>query len=195
MGEIIAAYGIATYAILFAVIFIETGLVFFPFLPGDSLLFVTGAFAALGALNPLVLIALLALAAVFGDTVNYWIGRFIGPRAFHSNSRLLNKKHLERTRVFYEKHGGSTVIMARFVPIVRTFAPFVAGVGEMRYRLFLPYSILGNCLWIGIFTFGGYFFGNLPIVKENFSLVIVLVIFISIVPGVIEYLKHRKEGL
>lgn len=192
LSAVVDAYQAWTYLILATIIFCETGLVVTPFLPGDSLLFVAGTIAARGALNPVLIWIVLWAAGIAGDSSNYWIGRLAGEKAF---GRFLNKKHLERTHKFYEKYGSVTIILARFVPIVRTFAPFVAGVGEMRYRLFLPYSILGNCLWIGIFTFGGYFFGNLPIVKENFSLVIVLVIFISIVPGVIEYLKHRKEGL
>jgi membrane-associated protein len=178
-----------TYLILGAIIFCETGLVVTPFLPGDSLLFVSGAIAARGSLNVVALWLILWAAGIAGDNSNYWIGRLAGEQAF---GRFLNRKHLDRTHKFYEKYGSSTIIMARFVPIVRTFAPFVAGVGEMQYRRFLTFSILGNCLWIGFFTFGGFFFGNLPVVKEHFSIVIVAIIFISVIPGLVEYLKHRK---
>ena len=177
------------YAILAGIIFCETGLVVTPFLPGDSLLFVTGAVAAKGSLNVVAVFFLLWAAGVAGDSSNYWIGRLAGEQAF---GRFLNRKHLDRTHKFYEKYGSSTIIMARFVPIVRTFAPFVAGVGEMPYRRFLTFSLLGNCLWIGFFTFGGFFFGNLEVVQKHFSIVIVAIIFISVVPGLVEYLRHRK---
>ncbi len=196
LGAFTQHYGTLTYAVLAGIIFCETGLVITPFLPGDSLLFAAGVTASTpgSALTPGMLLAILWLAGVCGDSTNYWIGRFIGPRAFHSNSRLLNKKHLERTHHFYEKHGASTVIVARFVPIVRTFAPFVAGIGAMHYRRFVIFSVLGNLLWVGLFVFGGYFFGSLKVVQEHFSLVIVVVILISLVPGIIEYLKHRRES-
>ena len=195
LGAFTSHYGVLTYAVLAGIIFCETGLVVTPFLPGDSLLFAAGATASTPgtALTPGLLLLILWLAGVAGDSTNYWIGRFIGPRAFHSNSRLLNKKHLERTRVFYERHGGSTVIMARFVPIVRTFAPFVAGIGAMRYRRFVIFSVLGNLLWVGLFVLGGYFFGGLPLVKDHFSMVILAVILISFVPGAVEFIKQRRE--
>jgi membrane-associated protein len=180
------------YLILFGIIFCETGLVITPFLPGDSLLFVAGTLAARGSFQVVGLFFLLWAAGVAGDNSNYWIGRLLGEKAF---GRLLNKRHLERTHKFYEKYGANTIILARFVPVVRTFAPFVAGIGEMRYRRFLTFSVIGNCLWIGLFSFGGFFFGNLPAVKAHFSLMILLVIFISVVPGVVEWLRHRKEEL
>jgi membrane-associated protein len=196
LGAFTSHYGSLTYAALAGIIFCETGLVVTPFLPGDSLLFAAGATSQTpnSALTPGLLLLILWLAGVCGDSTNYWIGRFIGPRAFHSNSRLLNKKHLERTHQFYERHGASTVIVARFVPIVRTFAPFVAGIGAMRYRRFIIFSVTGNFLWVGLFVLGGYFFGGLEVVKKHFSLVIVVVILISFVPGIVEYLKHRREA-
>ncbi len=196
LGAFTQHYGTLTYAVLAGIIFCETGLVVTPFLPGDSLLFAAGATAQTpgSALTPGLLLLILWLAGCCGDSTNYWIGRFIGPRAFRTNSRLLNKKHLERTHEFYEKYGGSTVIVARFVPIVRTFAPFVAGIGAMRYRRFVLFSMVGNLLWVGIFVLGGYFFGSLPLVKQHFSLVIVAVILISFVPGLVEYLKHRRRS-
>ncbi len=191
LNEIIQNYGGWTYAILFLVIFMETGLVITPFLPGDSLLFAAGAFAALGSFNVLLLYLLLFVAAILGDAVNYWIGRTVGPRAFEQNSRFLKRTHLEKTQVFYAKHGGKAIILARFVPIVRTFAPFVAGVGTMKYGRFTFYNILGAFLWTTLFIFGGYFFGNLPIIKTNFEIVILGIIFISILPMIIEYIRGR----
>ena len=195
LGAFTQHYGTLTYAVLAGIIFCETGLVVTPFLPGDSLLFAAGATSQTpgSALSPGLLLLCLWLAGVCGDSTNYWIGRFIGPRAFHYDSWLLNKKHLARAQAFYEKHGGSTVIMARFVPIIRTFAPFVAGIGAMRYRRFVPYSMLGNLLWVGLFVWGGYFFGGLKVVQEHFSMVIVVVIIISLVPMAVEFLKHRRE--
>jgi len=192
LGEIISQYGTWTYAILFLIIFMETGFVVTPFLPGDSLLFAAGTFAALGALNPWVLFALLGIAAILGDTVNYVIGNYIGPRAFSGNIRFLKKEYLDRTHEFYEKHGGKTIILARFIPIIRTFAPFVAGVGSMTYVHFITYNVVGGLLWVAIFTFGGHFFGNIPIVKENFEFVIVAIIAISVLPMVIEFFKARS---
>jgi len=186
-------YGIWTYAILFLIVFLETGIVVTPFLPGDSLLFAAGALSASGGLNPVVLFVLLAAAAILGDTVNYAIGRAVGPRVFREDVRWLKREYLERTHRFYEKHGGKTIILARFVPIVRTFAPFVAGVGTMSYGRFVVYNIAGAILWTSMFIFGGYFFGNLPIVKENFTFVILGIIFVSIVPFVIE--AARRWGL
>ncbi len=195
LNEIIQTYGVWTYAILFTIIFLETGLVVTPFLPGDSLLFAAGTFAALGSLNVWILWLLTFTAAVLGDTVNYWIGNKIGPRAFEQDIRFLKREYLERTERFYEKHGGKTIILARFVPIVRTFAPFVAGVGTMQYGRFLTYNVVGAFLWTGIFIWLGYFFGNIPFVQRNFELVIVAIILVSVVPMVIEYVrsKARKE--
>jgi membrane-associated protein len=196
LGLVIQHYGFWTHILLFAILFCETGLVVTPFFPGDSLLFAAGAFAALGDLDLGWLACSLPLAAMAGDSSNYWIGRLAGPRVFSSReSRLLNKKHLERTHAFYLKYGGKTVIIARFVPIVRTFAPFVAGVGAMAYRRFILYSIGGSIGWVLIFTLGGYFFGNIPVVKQNFTLVILAIILISLLPGIVEYLRdRRREG-
>jgi membrane-associated protein len=194
LGEIIQSYGIWTYLILFVVVFCETGLVATPFLPGDSLLFATGAFAASGSFNVLFVFVLLTLAAIIGDTVNYWIGYYVGPKVFHKDKSIFFKKeHLIRTQKFYEKHGGKTIIIARFVPIIRTFAPFVAGIGKMSYWKFIVYNITGGISWTTIFIFCGYYFGNLPFVKKNFSLVIMVIIILSIMPGVFEYIKHKKE--
>lgn len=192
LSVIIQDYGVWTYAILFLIIFCETGLVVTPFLPGDSLLFAAGAFAGLGALDPLLLCMLLSVAAILGDTLNYSIGHFIGPRVFAGEkSRFLNRDHLDKTHRFYEKYGGKTIIIARFMPIIRTFAPFVAGIGSMTYLRFIVFNIIGGLLWIGIFVGGGYFFGNIPMVKKNFTLVIMAIIVLSVMPGVIEYLRHR----
>jgi membrane-associated protein len=192
LGGVIQDYGAWTYLILFAVIFFETGVVVTPFLPGDSLLFAAGSFAALGSLDVTRLFLLLATAAILGDNTNYWIGRKVGPRVFREDVRFLNRRHLDRTRLFYEKHGGKTIVLARFIPIVRTFAPFVAGIGVMRYRRFLPIDIFGGLLWVGLFVLGGYFFGNLPIVKRNFSVVILAIIVISVMPVVWEYFRMRR---
>jgi len=192
LSELIQNYGLWTYLILFTIIFLETGLVVTPFLPGDSLLFAAGTFAALGALDLMWLFVLLSIAAIVGDTVNYWIGAYVGPKVFHKEKvRFLNKEYLDRTHQFYEKYGGKTIIIARFVPIIRTFAPFVAGIGSMTYWRFISYNVIGGIAWIVLCTLAGYFFGNLPIVKENFSLVILAIIIISILPGVIEYMRHR----
>lgn len=189
-------YGIFTYAFLFLVIFMETGFVVTPFLPGDSLLFATGAIASIGPLNLPLLLILLSLAAILGDTVNYWAGRKIGPAIFRTETGIfLNKKHLERTHRFYEKHGGKTIIIARFVPIVRTFAPFVAGIGAMSYPKFLSYNVIGGLVWINLFTVAGYYFGNIPVVKENFSLVIFGIIGLSVLPIIIEFVRKRQEAV
>jgi membrane-associated protein len=195
LNIIIKDYGLWTYLLLFAIIFCETGLVVTPILPGDSLLFAAGAFSANGALDPLWLFLLLAIAAVAGDTVNYWIGKWVGPRVFHQEKvRFLKKEYLVRTHEFYERHGGKTIIIARFIPIIRTFAPFVAGVGEMTYLRFISYNIIGGIAWIALFIFGGYFFGNLPLVKKNFTLVVLAIVFISILPGIIEFLRQRTAA-
>ncbi len=194
LSVIIERYGLLTYLILFIIVFLETGVVVTPFLPGDSLLFAAGAFASLGVLDLPTLCAVLIIAAILGDTVNYWIGNYVGPKIFHREDvRFLNKKHLQRTHDFYEKYGGKTIIIARFVPIIRTFAPFVAGIGAMSYRKFLAYNIIGAILWVAVCVSAGYFFGNLPVVKANFSLVILAIIIISIMPGVVEYIKHRRS--
>jgi len=193
LAEIISAYGTWTYLILFFVIFMETGFVVTPFLPGDSLLFAAGTFASLGALNVWVLFILLSFAAILGDTVNYWIGHFIGEKAFSGNIRFLKKEYLERTHEFYERHGGKTIILARFIPIIRTFAPFVAGVGEMSYGRFITYNGGGGIMWVGIFVFAGYFFGNIPFVRHNFSIVILAIIIISVLPGLYEFAKERLK--
>ncbi|MBI5603164.1 MAG: DedA family protein [Deltaproteobacteria bacterium] len=192
LNIIIRDYGLWTYLILFIIIFCETGLVVTPILPGDSLLFAAGAFAAGGALDPLWLFLLLGTAAVAGDTVNYWIGNWVGPKIFHQEElRFFKKEYLIRTHEFYERHGGKTIIIARFIPIIRTFAPFVAGIGEMTYFRFISYNVIGGIVWIALFIFGGYYFGNLPMVKKNFTLVILAIVFISVLPGIIEYLRHR----
>src|SRR6266498_3671801 len=179
MANIINQYGVWTYAILFLVIFMETGFVVTPFLPGDSLIFAAGTFAALGSLNIWALIGLLMVAAIGGDTVNYWIGHYLGDRAY--NIKWIKKEYLDRTHAFFKKHGGKTIFLARFVPIIRTFAPFVAGIGRMPYGYFSFYNILGCVVWVMLFTLAGYFFGNIPIVKKNFELVIVAIILISVI--------------
>jgi membrane-associated protein len=195
LAEAIRAYGTWTYALLFLIVFLETGLVVTPFLPGDSLLFAAGSFAALGSLDPGLLYILLSFAAIAGDTVNYAIGHYLGPKVFHfPRSRFFNPEHLRRTHVFYEKYGGKTIIIARFVPIVRTFAPFVAGIGAMSYPRFLSYNVVGGLLWVAVCLFAGYFFGNLPFVRKNFSLVILAIILISVLPALVEYLRHRAQA-
>jgi membrane-associated protein len=192
---LIRDYGIWTYLIFFIIVFCETGLVVTPFLPGDSLLFVAGTFAALGSLNLTWLLVILSAAAILGDTINYWIGNYIGPKVFQmQNSRVFRKEYLDRTHQFYEKYGPITIVIGRFVPIIRTFAPFLAGVGSMTYGKFLTYNVVGGILWIASFTLGGYFFGNLPFVKKNFTLVIVAIIVISVMPTVIEYMRQRRQA-
>lgn len=195
LGTVIQNYGIWTNLILFIIVFCETGLVVTPFLPGDSLLFAAGTVAASGSLEVRWLLILLTTAAVVGDTVNYSIGHFVGPRIFHKeNVRFLNKKQLERAHEFYEKYGGKAIILARFIPIIRTFVPFVAGIGRMSYLRFLSYNVIGGIAWVILFVCAGYFFGNIPIVKQNFTLVIYIIIFISILPGIIEFLRsHRRH--
>ncbi|HOW88786.1 MAG TPA: DedA family protein [Elusimicrobiales bacterium] len=195
LGAVIQDYGNWTYLILFAILFCETGLVVTPILPGDSLLFAIGTFCALGYLDLWKTLALLSVAAVLGDTVNYWIGHKIGPKVFHYNdSRIFRKEYLEKTHRFYEKYGGKTIVIARFVPIVRTFAPFVAGVGAMTYWKFLTYNVAGGLLWVFSVTLAGYYFGNIPVVKNNFTMVIMGIIVVSILPGVVEYLRHRRSA-
>jgi membrane-associated protein len=191
LQEIIVNYGAWTYAILFLVIFVETGLVVMPFLPGDSLLFAAGTFAALGSFNVWGLIGLLIVAAVLGDAVNYSIGHYLGDRAY--NIKWIKKEYLEKTHAFFEKHGGKAIFLARFVPIVRTFAPFVAGIGKMSYTYFATYNIVGGVTWVFLFTLLGFFFGNIPFVKKNFELVIIVIILVSVVPMIVEWWKHRSE--
>jgi len=194
LNEIILQYGAFTNGILFVIIFAETGLVFTPFLPGDSLLFAAGAFGARGSLDPHILFLILSIAAILGDTVNYWIGHYLGHKMFKRFPKVLKKEYIDRTHNFYEKYGGKAIIIARFVPIVRTFAPFVAGVGAMTYSKFIIYNIIGGVVWVALFIYGGFFFGNLPFVQNNFSFVIFAIIILSVLPGVIEYLRHRKEA-
>lgn len=192
--ELTGAYGAWVYAILFVIVFCETGLVVTPFLPGDSLLFAVGSLAAIGAMDLLTSIILLIAAAFIGDTVNYWVGWYVGPKVFHQErSRFLNKEYLERTHRFYEKHGGKTIVIARFLPIIRTFAPFVAGIGQMSYRRFIAYNLGGGVLWVLLFVLGGYFFGTIPIIQRNFSLVIIALVLIPGIPAAVEFVRHVME--
>ena len=194
LGVLINNYGVWTYLILFLIIFAETGFVVTPFLPGDSLIFAAGALAAsLGVLNPWLLFGLLTVAAILGDSVNYAIGHAIGPRVFREDVRFLKREYLDRTHEFYEKHGGKTIILARFMPIIRTFAPFVAGVGAMTYQKFITYNVVGGIVWVGLFTFLGYFFGNIPAVQHNFTYVILGIIFVSVLPPIYEVLRSRSK--
>lgn len=195
LEQIVAYMGVWTYVLLFLIIFAETGLVVTPFLPGDSLLFAAGAVAAIAPeLNIWVLLVTLSVAAILGDTVNYWIGHWVGPRAFSGKVRFLKKEHLERTHAFYEKHGGKTIILARFVPIVRTFAPFVAGVGAMTYSKFILYNVVGGLVWVFLFTLLGYFFGQLPFVKANFEFVVIAIIGISVLPMIWEFAAEKMRS-
>ncbi len=195
LHQIVTQMGVWTYVLLFIVIFCETGLVVTPFLPGDSLLFAAGAVAAIvPELNIWILLVVLSAAAILGDTVNYWIGHWVGPHAFSGKVRFLKKEHLDRTHAFYEKHGGKTIILARFVPIVRTFAPFVAGIGAMTYSKFFVYNVVGGILWVLLFTLLGYFFGNLPFVQKNFEFVVIAIIAISLVPMVWEFLSEKMRA-
>jgi len=190
---IMQAYGMWIYAILFMIIFCETGLVVMPFLPGDSLLFVVGALCGVGALEIQFILPLLMAASFLGDSTNYWIGRLVGMRLVkRANSLFLKHEHLEKTHTFYKKHGGKAILFARFLPIVRTFAPFVAGIGLMRYRIFMLFSALGSIAWISLFTLGGYFLGNIPVVKDNLNLMVVIVIVISFLPALREFIRHRR---
>lgn len=194
---VVEKFGLWAYLILFIVIFVETGLVLAPFLPGDSLLFTAGAFAAIGAFNIWFLFGLLCLAAVLGDSANYAIGHFLGNKILNINSKVITKiikrEYLEKTQSFYNKHGAKTIVIARFVPIIRTFAPFLAGIGKMRYFIFLSYNIIGGILWVAVFLFGGFFFGNIPFVKENFTVCVITIILLSFIPVIIEAVKHYND--
>lgn len=195
MLALVQEYGVWVYAILFAIIFAETGLVIVPFLPGDSLLFVAGALCGMGSLELQILMPLLILAAFTGDNTNYWVGRLLGLRLLSKASpRLIKPEHLEKTHAFFDKHGGKTIIFARFLPIFRTFAPFVAGIGTMIYRSFVMFSAIGSVAWIGSLTVAGYFFGNIPIIKNNLTLMILIIIFVSFIPAILEFLRHRKAA-
>jgi membrane-associated protein len=193
LDQIIHTYGMWTYAILFLIVFVETGVVVMPLLPGDSLLFAAGAFAARGSLNVAYVFVVLAIAAIIGDNTNYWVGRTLAPR-LERGIKFIKQKHLDRTHAFYEKHGGKAVIIARFMPIIRTISPFVAGAGAMQYRKFVAFDTFGGILWVGLFVFAGYFFGNIPSVKHNFSLVILAILFLSVLPAVIEFIRHRGRS-
>lgn len=195
LAELISQVGVWTYVPLFLVIFLETGFVITPFLPGDSLLFAAGAITALPGtpLNIIVLYIIVALAAILGDTANYWIGHYIGPKVFNEKIRFLKREYLVQAHEFYEKHGNITIFLARFIPIIRTFAPFVAGIGRMSYGHFIAYNIFGGLVWSALFTFGGYFFGRLPIIRDNFSLVVIVIIIISVIPAVTEVLRSRRK--
>jgi membrane-associated protein len=192
LAEVTQQYGNTTYALLFVIVFCETGLVVTPILPGDSLLFAGGALAALGNLNPWTMGLLLAVAAILGDMVNYWAGHFFGARIFKPDARFLKTEYLERTSRFYERYGGKTIVMARFVPIIRTFAPFVAGMGRMQYRRFFAYNVVGAIAWVAICTSAGYLFGNIEVVKKNFTLVLLAIVFVSILPAIVAFLRSRR---
>jgi membrane-associated protein len=195
LSGIIQDYGAWTYLLLFLIVFCETGLVVTPILPGDSLLFAVGTFAAAGALDLTFVLLLLSVAAVAGDTVNYAIGYRVGPRIFHGQSvRFLNREYLDRTHQFYERHGAKTIVIARFVPIIRTFAPFIAGIGQMSYGRFIAYNVIGGVSWVCLLVLGGYAFGNLPVVRQNFTFVIFAIVGISLLPGVIEFLRQRRRS-
>lgn len=195
LNTIIQNYGGWTYGLLFIIIFCETGLVITPFLPGDSLLFATGALAATGTLHIVILFIVFYSAAVIGDTANYQIGKKIGNNIYEKEDmKLINKEYLKKAHVFYEKHGSMTIVLGRFIPVIRTFVPFVAGIGKMSYPRFLVYNVLGGFMWVGLFLFGGFFFGNLPIVKENFSFVLIAIILISIIPGIVIFIKEKRNS-
>lgn len=194
LTQIVSQYGLLTYGILFLIIFAETGFVVTPFLPGDSLLFAAGAIASLGSLSIWFVVGLLIIAAIFGDTVNYWIGHFLGKKIVdHPNIKFINQEHIDKTEQFYKKYGAKTIILARFVPIVRTFAPFVAGVGSMHYSTFIFYNIIGGVLWVMLFTLLGYFFGTMPVIQENFHFAVFAIIGLSLVPVIYEYIQHKRQ--
>ena len=195
LTELAAQYGVWIYGILFLIIFCETGLVVMPLLPGDSLLFAAGSIAAIGEMNIHLMVVLLIIAAILGDAVNFMVGKFFGEKLFaNPNSKIFKQSHLQKTQQFYAKHGGKTIILARFIPIVRTFAPFVAGMGHMTYHHFLAYNVIGGVLWVTIFSYLGYFFGNVPIVKDNLSLVLIAIIVLSVLPGIIEIIRHKRAA-
>jgi len=194
LNQLILSYGGWSYAILFTIVFSETGLVVAPFLPGDSLLFAAGALAASGSLDPVWLFITLSAAAIAGNTANYWIGAAIGPGVFKKSARFINNRYLERTHAFYEQHGGKTIVIARFLPIIRTFAPFVAGVGFMAYNRFMFYNVVAGIAWVGIFVFGGYLFGTLPAVKNHFTLVVAMIVIISLLPALYELIRRRRHS-
>jgi len=188
LGDIIQSFSIGVYGLVFLIIFLETGLVITPFLPGDSLIFAAGAFAAKGVLNVILLFVILSLAAIIGDTVNYWIGNIFGERVFE-RSKLFKKEYLDKTKNFYEKYGNKAIVIGRFIPIIRTFVPFIAGIGKMRYSQFLLYNVLGGILWVGLFLFGGYFLGEVPLVRDNFSIFIILIIIVSVLPVLVKIIS------
>lgn len=195
LSQFVSTYGTLTYAVLFLIVFAETGLVVTPFLPGDSLLFAAGAISALGSLNIWVVVLLLIIAAIGGDTANYWIGHFFGKKIVDNpNIKFINQEHIDKTEKFYKKYGGKTIILARFVPIVRTFAPFVAGIGTMDYKKFLQFNVIGGVVWVGLFTLGGYFFGNIPIIKQNFHYAIIAIVILSVIPMFYEYIQHKRRA-
>ena len=193
LALIIQGFGIWTYLLLFLAVFAETGLVVAPFLPGDSLLFAAGTFAAVGSFNVMLLFAILCCASIAGDNLNYFVGRFAGKKIAKSKNKFVKKEYIDKTHKFYAKYGAKTVVIARFMPIVRTFSPFVAGIGKMKYIKFLAYSIIGALLWVGLFVFGGYFFGNIPVIRNNFSITIMIIIILSITPAVIGYWRHKQQ--
>ena len=195
LTELAAQYGVWIYGILFLIIFCETGLVVMPLLPGDSLLFAAGSIAAIGEMNIHLMVVLLIIAAILGDAVNFMIGKYFGEKLFaNPNSKIFKQSHLQKTQQFYAKHGGKTIIMARFIPIVRTFAPFVAGMGHMTYHHFLAYNVIGGVLWVTLFSYLGYFFGNMDIVKDNLSLVLVAIIVLSVLPAIVEVIRHKRAA-
>ncbi|MEK7592449.1 MAG: DedA family protein [Patescibacteria group bacterium] len=194
LSQFVSMYGTLTYVVLFLIVFAETGFVVTPFLPGDSLLFAAGTIAALGSLNVWFIVFLLVVAAIAGDTVNYWIGHYFGQKIVNNpHIPFINQEHIDKTEQFYKKHGGKTIILARFVPIVRTFAPFVAGIGAMNYRMFIFYNVLGGVFWVALFTLAGFFFGNMPFIKENFHYAIVAIVILSVIPMIYEYIQHRRH--